>query len=195
MSLVQAGQFDFQPHRTAAGDSGKPKLSDISTIGQISKQNNTRALGALKKRPTTAGQEGAKQMHAMTSNRTILITGVTGHQGGAVAQALYGSGFHLRGLTRTPDSERAAAVARHGVDIVKGDFDDGAALRPMRRLAYGASSACRTQRRGASNGKKRRASVLRPWRARSRGRTLRLHLSGISGQADGHPALRQQVAH
>ena len=47
--------------------------------------------------------------------KTILITGVTGHQGGAVAQALQGKGFHLRGLTRTPDSERAAALARYAV--------------------------------------------------------------------------------
>jgi nucleoside-diphosphate-sugar epimerase len=45
------------------------------------------------------------------SDRTILITGVTGHQGGAVAQALQGAGFPLRGLTRTPDSERAEARA------------------------------------------------------------------------------------
>jgi len=51
----------------------------------------------------------------MTTDRTILITGVTGNQGGAVAQALQGTGFHLRGLTRTPDGERAAALARHGV--------------------------------------------------------------------------------
>src|SRR6266496_6737504 len=65
----------------------------------------------------------------MTNNRTILITGVTGNQGGAVAQALQGTGFHLRGLTRKPDSERAAALARHGVDVVKGDFDDDATLR------------------------------------------------------------------
>jgi hypothetical protein len=55
----------------------------------------------------------------MTSDRTILITGVTGNQGGAVAQALQGTGFHLRGLTRKPDSERAAArwppqcIAKH----------------------------------------------------------------------------------
>src|SRR3989441_11378091 len=48
----------------------------------------------------------------MTSDRTILITGVTGNQGGAVAQALQGTGFHLRGLTRKPDCARAAAVAR-----------------------------------------------------------------------------------
>ena len=65
----------------------------------------------------------------MTNDRTILITGVTGHQGGAVAQALQGTGFHLRGLTRTPDSHRAVALARQGIDIVKGDLDDEATLR------------------------------------------------------------------
>src|SRR5438105_1497160 len=73
----------------------------------------------------------------MTSNRTILITGVTGQQGGAVAQALRGAGFNLRGLTRKPDSERAAALARHGVDIVKGDLDDEATLRRALAGAWG----------------------------------------------------------
>lgn len=47
----------------------------------------------------------------MTNNQTILITGVTGKHGGAVAQALQSTGFRLRGLTRKPDSERAAALA------------------------------------------------------------------------------------
>jgi uncharacterized protein YbjT (DUF2867 family) len=65
----------------------------------------------------------------MTNDRTILITGVTGNQGGAVAQALQGAGFHLCGLTRKPDSEQAVALARQGVDIVKGDLDDEASLR------------------------------------------------------------------
>ena len=73
----------------------------------------------------------------MTTNRTILITGVTGNQGGAVAQALQGTGFHLRGLTRMPDSERAAALARHGVDVVKGDLDDEATLRRALAGAWG----------------------------------------------------------
>jgi uncharacterized protein YbjT (DUF2867 family) len=65
----------------------------------------------------------------MANDRTILITGVTGQQGGALAQALQGSRFHLRGLTRKPESERAAALARQGIDIVKGDLDDEATLR------------------------------------------------------------------
>src|SRR5260370_5893299 len=77
------------------------------------------------------------EVSAMTSNRTILITGVTGNQGGAVAQALQGAGFHLRGLTRKPDSERAAAQARHGVDIVQGDLDDEATLRGALAGAWG----------------------------------------------------------
>jgi uncharacterized protein YbjT (DUF2867 family) len=71
------------------------------------------------------------------SERTILITGVTGNQGGAVAQALKGSGFHLRGLTRKPEGERAAALARDGVEIVKGDLDDEATLRSAVSGAWG----------------------------------------------------------
>ena len=73
----------------------------------------------------------------MTSDRTILITGVTGNQGGAVAQALQGTGFHLRGLTRKPDGERATALARRGVDVVKGDLDDEPTLRRALAGAWG----------------------------------------------------------
>src|SRR6185503_14563904 len=47
----------------------------------------------------------------------------------AVARALQGSAFRLRGLTRKPDGEQAAALAREGVEVVKGDLDDEATLR------------------------------------------------------------------
>ena len=73
----------------------------------------------------------------MTSDRTILITGVTGNQGGAVARALQGTGFHLRGLTRKPEGEQAGALARQGVEIVKGDLDDEATLRRALDGAWG----------------------------------------------------------
>src|SRR5256885_6498750 len=73
----------------------------------------------------------------MTKDRTILITGVTGHQGGAVAHALRGAGFHLRGLTRKPDSAQAAALKRQGVDVVQGDLDDEASLRRALSGAWG----------------------------------------------------------
>ena len=73
----------------------------------------------------------------MANDRTILITGVTGHQGGAVARALQSSGFRLRGMTRNPESAPAATLARHGVDVVKGDLDDEAALRRALTGAWG----------------------------------------------------------
>src|SRR5213075_1543917 len=77
------------------------------------------------------------EVSAMTSSRTILITGVTGNQGCAVAQALKGAGFHLRGMTRKPEGERAAALARQGVDIVKRDLADYATLRHALAGAWG----------------------------------------------------------
>ena len=73
----------------------------------------------------------------MTNDRTILITGVTGQQGGAVARALQGAGFHLRGLTRTPDSERASALARQGIEMVNCNLDDEATLRRALAGAWG----------------------------------------------------------
>jgi len=71
------------------------------------------------------------------NDRTILITGVTGHQGGAVARALKSSGFRLRGMTRKPESEQAVALARHGVEVVKGDLDDETTLRRALAGAWG----------------------------------------------------------
>jgi uncharacterized protein YbjT (DUF2867 family) len=73
----------------------------------------------------------------MANDRTILITGVTGQQGGAVAKAPRGTGFHLRGLTRKPESERAAALAHQGIEIIKGDLDDEATLRGALAGAWG----------------------------------------------------------
>src|SRR5689334_18077577 len=84
----------------------------------------------------------------MTSDRTILITGVTGHQGGAVARALQGSGFRLRGLTRKPEDERAAALARQGIEVVNGDLDDEATLRRALAGAWGVFSVQNTGEAG-----------------------------------------------
>jgi uncharacterized protein YbjT (DUF2867 family) len=73
----------------------------------------------------------------MGTKKTILITGATGKQGGAVARHLDGKGFHLRGMTRKPDSEAARALAGRGVEIVPGDHDDEASLRKAVEGAWG----------------------------------------------------------
>ena len=74
-------------------------------------------------------EQGEGRIPIMATERTILITGITGKQGGAVARALKGSGFKLRGMTRKPDSDHAKAFARDGVEIVTGDLDDEASLK------------------------------------------------------------------
>ncbi len=70
-------------------------------------------------------------------SKQILITGVTGKQGGAVARALAGKGFQLRGMTRKPDSDAAKAVAAIGIDVVAGDLDDEASLKTALTGAWG----------------------------------------------------------
>ena len=73
------------------------------------------------------------------SNRTILISGATGQQGGATARALAGKGFTLRAMTRNPDSDTAKALAAAtGAELVKGELDDAASLKAALAGAWGA---------------------------------------------------------
>lgn len=76
-------------------------------------------------------------MLVMATEQTILITGITGKQGGALARSLKGSGFKLRGMTRKPDSDHAKAFARDGIQIVAGDLDDETSLREAMTGAWG----------------------------------------------------------
>ncbi len=73
----------------------------------------------------------------MADQRTILITGATGKQGGAVIRALAGKGFDLRAMTRHPDGEAARALAGTGARVVRGDLDDPASLRAALAGAWG----------------------------------------------------------
>jgi uncharacterized protein YbjT (DUF2867 family) len=64
----------------------------------------------------------------MPQPRTILVTGATGKQGGAVAEALLTRGHRVVALTRAPDSAAAAALAASGAKLARGDFSDSKAL-------------------------------------------------------------------
>jgi len=60
---------------------------------------------------------------------TILVTGATGRQGGALARELLDAGHQVTAMTRRPDSEPARALAARGAAVIRGDLDDDAALR------------------------------------------------------------------
>lgn len=71
------------------------------------------------------------------SKKRVVITGVTGKQGGATARELAGKGFELRGMTRRPHSDEARALRETGVEIVEGDLDDEASLTRALEGAWG----------------------------------------------------------
>ncbi len=64
----------------------------------------------------------------MTTQLTVLVSGATGNQGGAVVQALLESSHKVRALTRNPDSPRARQLAEQGVELIRGNFDDAESL-------------------------------------------------------------------
>ena len=64
----------------------------------------------------------------MSSRSTILVTGATGQQGGALARLLLAKGHHVRALTRKADSPAARELRSRGAELALGDFDDRASL-------------------------------------------------------------------
>jgi uncharacterized protein YbjT (DUF2867 family) len=61
-------------------------------------------------------------------NKVILVTGATGHQGGAVLRHLRARGFSCRALTRDPAKPEARQLVGHGIEIAQGDLEDQASL-------------------------------------------------------------------
>ena len=58
------------------------------------------------------------------ADRTVLVTGATGRQGGAVIRHMLPKGWKLRALTRNPDGHEAEALARRGIEVIGGDLED-----------------------------------------------------------------------
>ncbi|EGP86022.1 uncharacterized protein MYCGRDRAFT_44529 [Zymoseptoria tritici IPO323] len=59
------------------------------------------------------------------SQKLIVITGVTGSQGSSVAKHLLKHrDWHVKGITRNLNPPKARHLTEHGVELVRGDFDD-----------------------------------------------------------------------
>jgi len=75
-----------------------------------------------------------------SDKKVIVVTGATGRQGGAVARHLIRDAWHVRGLTRNPDSAKARALAAAGAELVQGDMGERSSLRSAFHDAYGVYS-------------------------------------------------------
>jgi uncharacterized protein YbjT (DUF2867 family) len=71
------------------------------------------------------------------ADKTVLVAGATGRQGGAVVRHMRPNGWKLRALTRNPSSYAAKQLASQGVELVQGDLDDPASLDRAARGVYG----------------------------------------------------------
>ncbi|MGW6497478.1 NmrA/HSCARG family protein [Nonomuraea angiospora] len=75
-----------------------------------------------------------------TRDRTVLVTGATGNQGGATARHLLAAGWHVRALVRDDTTPAAVALAAAGAELVRGDLDDRASVEAAARGAHGVYS-------------------------------------------------------
>jgi len=71
------------------------------------------------------------------ADRTVLVTGATGRQGGSVIQYMFPKGSKLRALTRDPKSRPAQELAWKGVQVLQGDLEDPASLASAAGGVYG----------------------------------------------------------
>ena len=73
-------------------------------------------------------------------NRTILVLGATGQQGGSVARALIRANWQVRALVRDPTAAKALALRDIGVELVAGSLTDTDVIRAAMRNAHGVFS-------------------------------------------------------
>ncbi len=73
----------------------------------------------------------------VNSDKTVLVAGATGRQGGAVIRHLLPNGWKLRALTRNSSSTAAQDLARKGIEVMPGDLEDPTSLERAARGVYG----------------------------------------------------------
>jgi uncharacterized protein YbjT (DUF2867 family) len=73
-------------------------------------------------------------------NQSILVTGGTGRQGGAVAHHLLAEGWHVRALVRDAKKPASQALADAGAELFVGDLRDRASVDAAMAGMYGAYS-------------------------------------------------------
>ena len=64
----------------------------------------------------------------MAHELTVVVTGSTGKQGGAVARGLLERGHKVRAVTRDPNSSQAKSLAKAGAKLVAASLEDTAAI-------------------------------------------------------------------
>jgi uncharacterized protein YbjT (DUF2867 family) len=89
----------------------------------------------------------------MAQELTVVVTGSTGKQGGAVARGLLERGHKVRAVTRDPNSTQAKSLANAGATLVAASLEDTAAI--AKALAGATSLFAMTTPSGGTDAEKR----------------------------------------
>ena len=69
----------------------------------------------------------------MPEKRSVLVSGATGQQGGALARVLLQKGHGVRAFVRRPDSTEAKELERLGAELAVGDFEEPSTVEDAAR--------------------------------------------------------------
>ena len=69
----------------------------------------------------------------MSEKRSVLVSGATGQQGGALARVLLEKGHGVRAFVRRPESPEAKELERLGVELAVGDFEEPSTIEDAAR--------------------------------------------------------------
>src|SRR4028119_512127 len=69
----------------------------------------------------------------MSDFLSVLVTGATGQQGGALARVLLDKGHRVRAFVRRPDSPEAKELKRLGAELTEGNFEEPSTIEGAAR--------------------------------------------------------------
>jgi len=69
----------------------------------------------------------------MSDSLSVLVSGATGQQGGALARVLLEKGHRVRAFVRRPNSPEAATLERLGAELAEGDFEEPSTIERAAR--------------------------------------------------------------
>jgi uncharacterized protein YbjT (DUF2867 family) len=120
----------------------------------------------------------------MSQQLTVVVTGSTGKQGGAVALALLERGHKVRAVTREPNSSQAKLLANAGAALVAASLEDTSAIT---KALEGANSLFAMTVPSGGTQAERRQGIVAADAANAAGVHLVFTSVGSSNQQTGIP--------
>ncbi len=92
------------------------------------------------------------EAYMKSQDKTVLVFGATGQQGGSVAHALRSDGWQVKALVRDTTTAKAEALIAQGIEPVRGDLADRQSIEAAMAGAYGVFSVQPSSGQGAVYG-------------------------------------------